>query len=170
MSEPSKEAVEEMKGFILEQRAKGHIVVLGLEGPMMMPLEEFVKQPADGMLYDLNRLEEVALTLTDGKKWVNDFAVALVIRKLVEQRDAALAARPEGVATETEMKLLQLWCEYSGGHLGGSEYKDMVSSVIAEEILPKRSRPQRQPEQCTYPKCGCVGSCQYQRTAAVERE
>jgi hypothetical protein len=54
-------------------------------------LEEFVKQPADGILYDLNRGEECALSNTDSIRWVNDFAVALTIRKLVEQRDAALA-------------------------------------------------------------------------------
>ena len=85
---PSKEAQEEMKAFIYAERDKGNIVVLGLEGPMTMPLEEFVKQPADGILYDLNRLEEVAMTFLPGdRKWVNDYAVALTIRKLVAQRD-----------------------------------------------------------------------------------
>lgn len=85
---PTKEQIA-FKDFIYAERDKGNIVVMGLEGPMSMPLEEFVKQPADGMLYDLNRSEEVVMTFIHERKWVNDFAVALTIRKLVEQRDAA---------------------------------------------------------------------------------
>ena len=90
---PSKEAQAEMKALIYAERDKGNVVVLGIQGPMAMPLEEFVNQPADGILYDLNRSEEVVMTFAPGdRKWVNDFAVALTIRKLVEQRDAALKA------------------------------------------------------------------------------
>ena len=62
---------------------------------MTMPIEEFVKQPVDGMLYDLNRGDEVSLTFIHERKWVNDFAVALVIRKLVEQRDASLSVNKQ---------------------------------------------------------------------------
>jgi hypothetical protein len=55
---------------------------------MVADLDEFIKQPADGILYDLNRLEETALTFIDDPKWVNDFAVALVIRKLKEMLES----------------------------------------------------------------------------------
>ena len=89
----SEKAQQELKERILAERAKGNIVFQALPGEFMsVPLEEFVKQPAEGMLYDLNRLEEIALTFIHEPKWINDFAVALVIRKLVEQRDAALDA------------------------------------------------------------------------------
>ncbi len=87
MSDIPLEAHEEMKDRVLAERDKGNILVLGIEGPMTMPLDSFVEQPADGILYDLNRGEEVALTFMAQRKWVNDFAVALTIRKLVAQRD-----------------------------------------------------------------------------------
>lgn len=89
---------EELRDYILSEREKGNVVFHGLPGQLMSaPLEEFVKQPADGILYDLNRLEEIALTFIDDPKWVNDFAVALVIRKLVAQRNAKVEApEPEG--------------------------------------------------------------------------
>ena len=76
------------KDRVLAEREKGNVVFWGLHDELMCaPLEDFVKQPADGILYDLNRLEEVVVTFIDDRKWVNDFAVALVIRKLVQQRD-----------------------------------------------------------------------------------
>ena len=78
---------EELKQLILDKRKEGQVVVMGLEGPMSMPLEDIIRQPVDGLLYDLNRLEELALTFIDDQKWVNDFAVALVIRKLKSNLD-----------------------------------------------------------------------------------
>jgi hypothetical protein len=83
---------EDVRDFILSEREKGNLVVMNIEGLMSMPVDGFVKQPADGMLYDLNRLEEVSLTFIADQKWVNDFAVALTIRKLVQQRDELLSA------------------------------------------------------------------------------
>ena len=50
-------------------------------------LEDFVNQPADGMLYDLNRNEAVILQFIDDPKWVNDFACAQVIRYLKKELD-----------------------------------------------------------------------------------
>ena len=89
-------AQEEVRELILAERAKGNLVVLGIEGLMSMALEDFVKQPADGMLYDLNRGEEISLTFLHERKWVNDFAVALVIRKLKAMADSHL---PQGDRT-----------------------------------------------------------------------
>ena len=107
MSDIPLEAHKEMEKHVLAARDEGKILVLGLEGPMTMPLEEFVKQPADGILYDLNRGEEVALTFMADRKWVNDFAVALTIRKLVQQRDEARAARAEGFALDAAIKIMR---------------------------------------------------------------
>jgi hypothetical protein len=73
---------EDIKKLVLDKRKEGKIVVMGIEGPMSMNIKEFIKQPVDGILYDLNRLEETALTFIDDPKWVNDFAVALTIREL----------------------------------------------------------------------------------------
>ena len=49
-------------------------------------LSEFIEQPVEGILYDLNRGEEVTLTIiNDDPKWVNDYAVAKVIRALKDR-------------------------------------------------------------------------------------
>ena len=72
----------EVKQFVLDKRKEGKIVVATIEGYASIDVSEFIKQPADGILYDLNRLEEVVLTFIDDPKWVNDFAVALTIREL----------------------------------------------------------------------------------------
>jgi len=83
-----------LKDLVLQKRDEGNVVFLQHGGDfavMSMPIAEFISQPVDGILYDLNRLEEIALTYMDEPKWVNDFAVALTIRALHEERDALLA-------------------------------------------------------------------------------
>lgn len=82
----------ELKNRILDEKDKGNVVFWGLPDELMTaPIDKFVEQPADGILYDLNRLEEISMTFLSDRKWVNDYAVALVIRKLVQQRDEARA-------------------------------------------------------------------------------
>jgi len=73
---------EEIKGKILEEYKKGNIVVVGIEGLQVMPIKEFIKQPTEGILYDLNRNEVVVLTFLPDPKWINDYAVAKVITEL----------------------------------------------------------------------------------------
>ena len=76
---------------LLAERAKGNVCFLAVYGLHVAPLKDFVAQPVDGLLYDLNRLEEVALTfLGKDPQWVNNFAVALVVRELKAQLAAAL--------------------------------------------------------------------------------
>jgi hypothetical protein len=76
---------EKCEEIILEEHKNGNVVTFTIEGPVAHNLKEFIKQPVDGLLYDLNRLEEVALSLIDDPKYVNDFAVAKVIRELYRQ-------------------------------------------------------------------------------------
>ena len=74
--------MSELKDKILEEYKKGNIIVasaFGLEG---YKLSEFIKQPTEGLLYDLNRNETVVLTFIDDPKWVNDYAVCKVITAL----------------------------------------------------------------------------------------
>ena len=100
--ELSEEKKKELRQLILDKRKEGKVVVMGLEGPMSMLLEDIIKQPTDGLLYDLNRLEETSLTFFDKDiKWVNDFAVALVIRKL----------KSNITQLETELEQLKEDCE-----------------------------------------------------------
>lgn len=76
---------EELQDLVLKRKAEGKIVLAVDDGSLRsVDLEEFIKQPIDGILYDLNRLPEVVLTFIDDPKWVNDYAVYLVITKLKE--------------------------------------------------------------------------------------
>ncbi len=80
---------ETLVDTLLSERAKGNVVILDHEGFAVCPLSVLVEQSADGILYDLNRLEEVALTfLPKDLRWVNNFAVALVIRELKRRLEA----------------------------------------------------------------------------------
>jgi hypothetical protein len=91
MSEtPETDAKQKLRDRILAERKAGNVVFWGLPGKLIgAKLDDFVRQNAEGLLYDLNRLEEISMTFIDDPKWVNDFAVALTIRKIMEQRNAA---------------------------------------------------------------------------------
>src|SRR5687768_16719263 len=78
----TEEAKQSFREFVLEQSTKGNVVFAALDDYGVVPLEEFIKQPAEGILYDLNRLPEVVLTFIDDPKWINDFAVSMVIKRL----------------------------------------------------------------------------------------
>ena len=71
--------MKSIKDKILKEYKKGNIIVAGIDGLQGMPIKEFIKQPVEGMLYDLNRDEVTVLTLIDNPKWVNDYAVSKVI-------------------------------------------------------------------------------------------
>jgi len=79
--------MEEIKDKILKEYENGNIIVATFEGLRGMPLSEFIKQPAEGMLYDLNRNEAVVLTFLPDPKWINDYAIAKVIRALKNRID-----------------------------------------------------------------------------------
>lgn len=72
----------DIKVFVDKEYAKGNIVFSTAEGLETSNLKMFINQPTDGILYDLNRLEEVIYIYIDDPKWVNDFAVCKVIREL----------------------------------------------------------------------------------------
>ena len=79
---------ESFKDLVIRKAEEGMVVFMTHEGPKEADLEEFIKQPTDGLLYDLNRGREVVLSFIDNPKWVNDFAVMLVIAKLKEKIDS----------------------------------------------------------------------------------
>lgn len=90
MSEPKRiqrkgNKMSTLKELVLQKAKEGKVVSMTIDGPMSADLEEFVKQPAEGILYDLNRDKVTVLTFIDDVKWVNDFAVALVIEELKSQ-------------------------------------------------------------------------------------
>ena len=74
--------------LVKEERKKGNVVFIAIDSFRSAPVKDFVAQPADGLLWDLNRDEVTALTFMDQEgmiHWVNNFAVALVIRELKSQ-------------------------------------------------------------------------------------
>jgi hypothetical protein len=83
--------LSEQKKFselVLEERKKGNVVYLALDAILSAPVKEIIKQPTDGLLWDLNRDEVTALSFMDEEgmiHWVNNFAVALVIKELKSQ-------------------------------------------------------------------------------------
>lgn len=91
------EEKDKIRDMVLAASRKGNVVIADMGGPRAMPLDDFITQPADGILYDLNRLEEVVLAFIDDPKWVNDFAVAKTIRALKARIDEMeKAASPTG--------------------------------------------------------------------------
>lgn len=87
MNEKAKAARKELRDIILAEAKKGNVVFSCIEGYCAAALDEFIAQPTEGLLYDLNRSPEVVLTFIDDPKWVNDYAVYLVIKRLKEKLD-----------------------------------------------------------------------------------
>jgi hypothetical protein len=81
------ETLEALKKEIFDSAKEGYLVLKTPFGFCKVPINEFIKQSVDGILYDLNRLPEVVSTFLDDPKWVNDYAVALTIKALREKVD-----------------------------------------------------------------------------------
>ena len=77
--------MEEIKEIVLKEYQKGNIVVCDYEGLKSMLLADFIDNPTDEILYDLNRDEATILSFINDKKWINDFAAAKVIRALKDK-------------------------------------------------------------------------------------
>src|SRR3990167_815158 len=78
---PAKEFTD-LRDYILHKEKEGIVVFNTIEGLYEMKLEDIINQPTDGLLYDLNRDRATVLTWIEDQKWVNDFAVYQVIKKL----------------------------------------------------------------------------------------
>ena len=72
----------DIKDLVLQKQKEGKIVLSTFDGFAEVNLDEFIKQPIEGILYDLNRNASTVLTFINDPKWVNDYAVGLVIAKL----------------------------------------------------------------------------------------
>lgn len=81
------EGIKDMVQFVKEKKRDGIIVVMTTEGLQEMELSEFIKQPIDEILYDLNRDELTVLTFIKDPKWINDYACGLVIAELKKHYD-----------------------------------------------------------------------------------
>lgn len=70
---------------IRKNEEQGMVTIMTVCGMMSIPIEKFCRQSADGLLFDLNRDEANTVFLgSQGlERWVNDYAVAKVIRYLI---------------------------------------------------------------------------------------
>ena len=82
---------ETITDLLLRKAKEGKVVFQTGEGLQEANLDEFIKQPTEGLLYDLNRDRVTCLSLLGkgAEGWINNFAVALVIEKLKEHYDQA---------------------------------------------------------------------------------
>jgi len=79
METSKKEQLESIRDKILAEWDKGNLVYADIEGLKSIKLEEFVKQPLEGMLYDINRDTATILTFIEEPEWVNDFALTKLL-------------------------------------------------------------------------------------------
>lgn len=77
--------MEEIKKKILAEYDKGNVVFAGAGSLQVSNLEEFINQPTEALLYDLNRHEMIVMAFIEDPKWVNDYAVCKVIRALKDK-------------------------------------------------------------------------------------
>lgn len=73
---------KELRDKLLSRYEAGKILYADMSGIHEADIDDFISQPADGILYDLNRNESTVLTFIDDPKWINDYAVAKTIRAL----------------------------------------------------------------------------------------
>ena len=74
-----KEIIESIRDKVLAEWDKGNLVYADIEGLKSIKFKNFIKQPLDGMLYDINRNTATILTFLDDHKWVNDFALTKLL-------------------------------------------------------------------------------------------
>lgn len=82
----TEEQLKSIADTVRAEYSKGNIVFWDCDDNLLTAnLQDFMKQPVDGMLYDLNRSEEVILTFIDNPKWVNDYAMCKIVRELYKR-------------------------------------------------------------------------------------
>lgn len=84
------ENTENLLDIIREEEQKGNICFKTVyctdeDSLVKTSLKEFVNQPADGILFDLTRSpHNIITTASKNPRWINDYAMALVIQQLQE--------------------------------------------------------------------------------------
>jgi hypothetical protein len=81
--------IAKLREIILEKEKEGKVVFAVQGGLMEADIMDFINQPTEGLLYDLNRDKPTVMTFINDPKWINDYAVGLVISKLKEFYDKA---------------------------------------------------------------------------------
>lgn len=77
--EKEQKELESIKDKVLAEWEKGNLVFADFEGLKTIKFEDFINQPLDGMLYDINRDAATILTYIEDPKWINDFALTKLL-------------------------------------------------------------------------------------------
>lgn len=77
---------EELRDKIFEAYKEGYICYRTPEGVMKQRIDDFVKQPLEGMLYDINRDKATILANLKDPKWINDFALTVLLEYLTKNK------------------------------------------------------------------------------------
>lgn len=83
----NKETFEQTLDVIRNQEKYGNITIETIEGLAVIPLDDIANWEADSLLYDLNRdkATTIALGRNGMERWINDYAVAVVIEYLLNE-------------------------------------------------------------------------------------
>jgi hypothetical protein len=79
METKEKEIIESIRDKVLSEWDNGNLVYADFDGLKSIKFEDFIKQPLEGMLYDINRCLPVIMTYINEPKWVNDFALTKLL-------------------------------------------------------------------------------------------
>ena len=146
-----KEKHENVVELIREKEKEGKIVLMTFDGLVSGDLKGMIyNQPVEGLLYDLNRDRVTVLSwIKDGnEKFINDYAVNLVIRELL-QKVKSLQAQLEWVSElETSAEAMfgvinqdNCWyCDrpYAGGHEDDCAWMNLLNVLRNKPTAPNK--------------------------------
>jgi hypothetical protein len=130
---------ENFRDYVLEKEKEGKIVIATFDGFTEDDLDEIIKQPIDGLLYDLNRDRATILTFIEDKKWVNDFACMKVIAKL--KACIPSPSEEEKGKLPEEARGLAILALQSARYSTDQEFQQQVDAVLTL-TAPKKVSPE----------------------------
>ena len=81
---------QELLKKIIQEEKNTNVCIMTAEGMKKIPINNFINQSAESILYDLNRDKSTTITIAKtakGKRWINDYATAVVIENLKKEYD-----------------------------------------------------------------------------------
>ena len=87
---------QELIELLEKNRQEGKVVFDTGIALIAASIDEFIKQSAEGMLYDLNRDTATCITFIDKPTWINSYACNVVIKAL-KKRIEELESKLNGI-------------------------------------------------------------------------
>lgn len=122
----------ELLDKILELQKEGKIAFMTINGLVSADINSIIQQPAEGLLYDLNRDTASLMSLakeSKNKRWINDMALAHVVTKLVEKCNALSKANEELTSHNT---ILNIYIAELEEHINKLEENTGNSNITTE--------------------------------------